>query len=54
MKEETQKTPWPLKNAKWIKVEKIPDEKLKRALMLELDEGGRARRLFLPSKGTLS
>ncbi|BAD85107.1 hypothetical protein, conserved [Thermococcus kodakarensis KOD1] len=28
-----------IKNAKWIKVEKISDEKLKRALMLELDEG---------------
>lgn len=28
-----------IKNAKWIKVEKISDEKLKRAIMLELDEG---------------
>ncbi|WP_232462056.1 DUF3368 domain-containing protein [Thermococcus siculi] len=28
-----------IKNAKWIKVENISDEKLKRALMLELDEG---------------
>lgn len=28
-----------IKNAKWIKVEKISDEKLKRALMFELDEG---------------
>ncbi|MDI3475842.1 MAG: uncharacterized protein PWQ79_1175 [Thermococcaceae archaeon] len=28
-----------IKNAGWIKVEKISDERLKRTLMLELDEG---------------
>lgn len=36
-----------IKNAKWIKVEKIPDEKLKRALMLELDEGGESEAIVL-------
>lgn len=28
-----------IKNAEWIKVEKITDERLKRSLMIELDEG---------------
>ncbi len=28
-----------IKNAEWIKVERIADERLKRSLMIELDEG---------------